>query len=121
LAAQTAKNTLENSALNHDSDQGMQELPPIFAQTHIVVVKFKEDLLNIARTTLSSKILHQEKEHFANLCVDAVLRLKVIFTYDFISPSQHIDLGKYKFGEHQYHQKSWRSFERLLFGRRFSD
>jgi T-complex protein 1 subunit beta len=38
--------------------------------------KFKQDLLNIARTTLSSKILTQEKEHFANLAVEAVLRLK---------------------------------------------
>ncbi len=39
--------------------------------------KFKEDLLNIARTTLSSKILTQHKDHFANLAVEAVLRLKV--------------------------------------------
>ncbi|KAK3762504.1 hypothetical protein RRG08_017227 [Elysia crispata] len=39
-------------------------------------VKFKEDLLNIARTTLSSKILTQHKEKFSNLAVDAVLRLK---------------------------------------------
>lgn len=38
--------------------------------------KFKEDLLNIARTTLSSKILSQHKEHFTKLAVDAVLRLK---------------------------------------------
>lgn len=38
--------------------------------------KFKEDLLNIARTTLSSKILSQHKEHFSNLAVEAVLRLK---------------------------------------------
>lgn len=38
--------------------------------------KFREDLLNIARTTLSSKILQQEKEHFAQLAVDAVLRLR---------------------------------------------
>lgn len=38
--------------------------------------KFKEDLLNIARTTLSSKILSQHKEFFSKLCVDAVLRLK---------------------------------------------
>lgn len=38
--------------------------------------RFKEDLLNIARTTLSSKILSQHKEHFSKLCVDAVLRLK---------------------------------------------
>jgi len=39
-------------------------------------VEFREDLLNIARTTLSSKILSQHKEHFAKLSVDAILRLK---------------------------------------------
>jgi chaperonin GroEL (HSP60 family) len=39
--------------------------------------KFREDLFNIARTTLSSKVLSQDKEYFSNLAVDAVLRLKV--------------------------------------------
>ena len=39
--------------------------------------QFKEDLKNIARTTLSSKILVQHKEHFTELAVNAVLRLKV--------------------------------------------
>ncbi|XP_065910166.1 T-complex protein 1 subunit beta-like [Dysidea avara] len=38
--------------------------------------KFKQDLFNIASTTLGSKILHQYKDHFSNLAVDAVLRLK---------------------------------------------
>lgn len=38
--------------------------------------KFRADLMNIARTTLSSKILSQDKEHFANMAVDAVMRLK---------------------------------------------
>ncbi|XP_035662442.1 anoctamin-1-like [Branchiostoma floridae] len=38
--------------------------------------KFREDLMNIARTTLGSKILTQYKEHFSKLSVDAVLRLK---------------------------------------------
>jgi len=38
--------------------------------------QFKEDLKNIARTTLSSKILVQHKEHFTELAVNAVLRLK---------------------------------------------
>ncbi len=38
--------------------------------------KFKEDLINIAKTTLSSKLLTQDKQHFAELAVDAVLRLK---------------------------------------------
>ena len=36
---------------------------------------FRQDLLNIARTTLSSKVLSQDKDYFANLAVDAVLRL----------------------------------------------
>lgn len=39
--------------------------------------KFREDLMNIARTTLSSKILTQYKDYFSKLAVDAVLRLKV--------------------------------------------
>ncbi|KAL8494280.1 hypothetical protein ACS0TY_025178 [Phlomoides rotata] len=34
------------------------------------------DLMKIAQTTLSSKILSQDKEHFAKLVVDAVMRLK---------------------------------------------
>lgn len=36
---------------------------------------FREDLMNIARTTLSSKLLNQDKEHFAELAVEAVRRL----------------------------------------------
>ena len=39
--------------------------------------KFRADLLNIARTTLSSKVLSADKDYFAKLAVDAVLRLKV--------------------------------------------
>lgn len=39
-------------------------------------VKFREDLVRVAETTLSSKILAQDKAHFANLAVDAVLRLR---------------------------------------------
>jgi len=38
--------------------------------------KFKEDLINIAMTTLSSKLLNTEKRFFAELAVEAVLRLK---------------------------------------------
>jgi T-complex protein 1 subunit beta len=36
---------------------------------------FKSDLFNIAMTTLSSKLLKHDKEKFAKLAVDAVLRL----------------------------------------------
>ena len=34
-------------------------------------LKFKEDLINIAKTTLSSKLLTQDKQHFAELAVEA--------------------------------------------------
>lgn len=37
---------------------------------------FRQELINIASTTLSSKILNQAKVHFSELAVDAVLRLK---------------------------------------------
>eukprot|EP01114_Cavostelium_apophysatum_P004627 TRINITY_DN1495_c0_g1_i1.p1 TRINITY_DN1495_c0_g1~~TRINITY_DN1495_c0_g1_i1.p1 ORF type:complete len:537 (+),score=172.38 TRINITY_DN1495_c0_g1_i1:157-1767(+) len=60
LASAAAFEALKASARNNDSDEA----------------KFKEDLMNIARTTLSSKILNQAKDHFSKICVDAVLRLK---------------------------------------------
>ena len=37
---------------------------------------FRQDLLNIAKTTLSSKVLSQDKEMFAEIAVNAVLKLK---------------------------------------------
>ncbi|UYV78941.1 CCT2 [Cordylochernes scorpioides] len=55
-----ASQALEAAAQNHGSNPE----------------KFREDLLNISRTTLSSKILAQHKEFFAKLAVEAVLRLK---------------------------------------------
>lgn len=38
--------------------------------------KFRNDLFNIAHTTLSSKILSSDNDYFSNMCVDAVMRLK---------------------------------------------
>ena len=46
--------------------------------------KFKKDLLNIAKTTLSSKIVTAELDFFAQLAVDAVLRLKGSVDLDMI-------------------------------------
>jgi len=60
MAAKVAKEALEKSASDHSSDEAL----------------FRKDLMNIARTTLSSKILSQHKDFFSNLAVDAVLRLK---------------------------------------------
>ncbi|KZV84978.1 hypothetical protein EXIGLDRAFT_699912 [Exidia glandulosa HHB12029] len=56
---------LENAAVDNGSDPA----------------KFRNDLLNIARTTLSSKVLSQDKDYFANLAVDAVLRLQLRATF----------------------------------------
>lgn len=47
--------------------------PPCYSND---AARFQEDLLNIARTTLSSKLLTHHKDHFAKLAVDAVMRLK---------------------------------------------
>jgi T-complex protein 1 subunit beta len=46
--------------------------------------KFRADLKNIALTTLSSKLLKSERERFANLAVDSVLRLKGSGNLDYI-------------------------------------
>ncbi|PNW79478.1 hypothetical protein CHLRE_09g416750v5 [Chlamydomonas reinhardtii] len=59
-ACDCARGVLETGAFNHQSD----------------AEQFRQDLLNIAKTTLSSKILTVDKEHFANLAVDAIMRLK---------------------------------------------
>jgi T-complex protein 1 subunit beta len=45
---------------------------------------FRRDLKNIAMTTLSSKLLLHDREAFANLAVEAVLRLKGSGNIDFI-------------------------------------
>nr|WIM01482.1 T-complex protein 1 subunit beta [Limnephilus lunatus] len=60
LATTTARAALEAASQDHSADPAA----------------FKHDLMNIARTTLSSKILSQHKEYFSKLAVDAVLRLK---------------------------------------------
>jgi len=59
-ALHVAREALEASALDHSNDTKL----------------FEEDLLNIARTTLSSKILSAHRDQFSKLAVDAVLRLK---------------------------------------------
>lgn len=53
------------------------EKNPPFSSSFSATEGFRSELLKIAKTTLSSKIVHSEMELFANLAVDAVLRLKV--------------------------------------------
>ena len=58
-ARDTALKTLQAQATDNSDDKD----------------KYREDLLNIAKTTLSSKLVTHEKEFFAQMVVDAVLRL----------------------------------------------
>ncbi|CEP20322.1 T-complex protein 1 subunit beta Short=TCP-1-beta; AltName: Full=CCT-beta [Cyberlindnera jadinii] len=60
LASQAALTALEKAAVDHSNDSQ----------------QFYEDLISIAKTTLSSKILSQDKDQFSKLAVDAILRLK---------------------------------------------
>uniref|UniRef100_A0A3Q1CH28 T-complex protein 1 subunit beta n=1 Tax=Amphiprion ocellaris TaxID=80972 RepID=A0A3Q1CH28_AMPOC len=59
-ATQAAREALREAAVDHSNEPA----------------RFQEDLLNIARTTLSSKLLTHHKDHFSQLAVDAVMRLK---------------------------------------------
>jgi len=60
LALDVAKKTLQEIAVDHSDDPA----------------KFRQDLINIARTTLSSKVLCQDKDYFSELAVNAVMKLK---------------------------------------------
>ncbi|EGC49190.1 conserved hypothetical protein [Histoplasma capsulatum var. duboisii H88] len=60
IASRAALVALEKTAVNNSKDP----------------VAFRKDLHAIARTTLSSKVLSQDRDQFASLACDAVLRLK---------------------------------------------
>jgi len=60
MARDRARETLQKIAIDNKDDK----------------VQFRQDLVNIAMTTLSSKLLTHEKEFFANIVVDSVLRFK---------------------------------------------
>lgn len=68
MARDTALEALKGLAMDHSNDKD----------------KFNQDLFNIAMTTLSSKLLHQEKEKFSKMAVDAILRLKGGSDLDYI-------------------------------------
>merc|ERR1712106_1123683 len=59
-AVTVARDALENVAQDNGQDE----------------VAFREDLYNIARTTLSSKLLTQHKDFFAQIAVDAVMKIR---------------------------------------------
>ncbi|KAL8808728.1 MAG: hypothetical protein Q9200_004079 [Gallowayella weberi] len=60
IASNVALEALAMTAQNHSKDKDA----------------FRKDLMAIARTTLSSKVLSQDRDHFASLACDAVLRLQ---------------------------------------------
>jgi T-complex protein 1 subunit beta len=57
-------------------DEAKRVLNEIAVDNSQDIDKFREDLFNIAMTTLSSKLLKHDKEKFARLAVDSVLRLQ---------------------------------------------
>ncbi|KAL8653352.1 MAG: hypothetical protein Q9210_002154 [Variospora velana] len=60
IASNVALDALAKTAQDHSKDRDL----------------FRRDLLAIARTTLSSKVLSQDRDHFATLACDAVLRMR---------------------------------------------
>jgi len=60
MATNIARAELESMAVDNSADEEA----------------FRQDLVNIAKTTLSSKLVYHEKSHFAELAVTCVLRLK---------------------------------------------
>jgi len=72
-AVAIARSALDSAAVDNSADEAA----------------FRTDLLNIARTTLSSKLLNVEKDHFATLAVDAVLRLRGSGNLDYIQVRAH--------------------------------
>jgi T-complex protein 1 subunit beta len=68
LALAAAREKLEALAMDNGKDEAA----------------FREDLMKIAKTTLSSKLLKHEKDHYATLAVNAVLRLKGKPNLDYI-------------------------------------
>lgn len=67
-AAKAARAALEASAVDHSDDDAA----------------FRKDLTDIAATTLSSKLLTQDKAHYAQLAVDATMRIKESLNLDHI-------------------------------------
>jgi T-complex protein 1 subunit beta len=59
IASAAALKVLERIAVDHSKDEAL----------------FRKDLESIARTTLSSKVLSQDRDQFAKLAVEAVLKL----------------------------------------------
>lgn len=60
LARKAALDALETASLDHSAD----------------AASFRADLINIAKTTLSSKVLSQDKDYFSEMAVNAVLKLR---------------------------------------------
>lgn len=57
----------------------------MYINSFFFIEKYQNDLMNLARTTLSSKILAQDREFFAEMAVRAIMRQgKVYFKKMFI-------------------------------------
>lgn len=134
IASWEALKALEESAVDHGwvfafrfPRVGCIRGKRLSGMAYVVVISaspeaFREDLLNIARTTLSSKVLSADKDYFANLAVTAVLRLKV-HTYalgpersSLSGSDRNLHAGLHGSGQYSDHQKGRRQAYGLVFG-----
>ena len=76
LIAQKIAPQIIISGYRQARDRALQTLKDISFDNSKDKVSFRQDLINIAKTTLSSKLLTHEKEFFSNIVVDAVLRFQ---------------------------------------------
>lgn len=78
-------------------------------------VRFRQDLMNIAGTTLSSKLLTHHKDHFTQLAVEAVLRLKGSGNLEAIHVIKKLggSLADSYLDEGMYVYQLWKRFGRL--------
>jgi len=127
MASDVARKTLEAAAIDNRSVVlACGRFGAVFSfvcelETSKDPEQFREDLLNIARTTLSSKVLSGAKDYFSKLAVDAVLRLKVrgrhlkFYTTPVHPLNSHP--GEHQSRAHPDHQEVWWASRGLLLGR----
>jgi T-complex protein 1 subunit beta len=125
IASAAALKALEEAAVDHGYVVALRDVVTFCFLTTLGfrrtsrsdAATFRKDLMNIARTTLSSKVLAQDKDYFANLAVDAVLRLKVsvpLLGGCIPSPFTHATAGIDGLGSYSDHQKSRRKADRFI-------
>ncbi|KAL0238693.1 hypothetical protein PCE1_004385 [Barthelona sp. PCE] len=85
LLQQSLHPQIINQGWGMAADLAVEKLALIAEDNRDNFDKFYADMLDVAKTTLSSKILNADREYFAKMCVDAVLRVESEANLDLIS------------------------------------